>query len=163
MHRPTLIILYSIGILAAALAIILIPNPTEAQTQIQIDNFHAKVVITFDRPGLTETQIQSFLTNNVWPDIRDNIIIPKLDNNFDPGYTLGVELKVSQISSSRWELYPDFVISGTANLNKQQLINGFDNTIDSIKDAIQIHMDAQGATNVKYHLHKSVGSVDIIG
>ncbi len=84
-----------------------------------------------------------------------------MDNNFDPGYTLNVKLKVHQIDSNTWNIYPDFVISGTTDLTKQQLRNGFDNTMDNIKDVVKPHMIAQGATNISYHIHKSTGSFDV--
>lgn len=100
------------------------------------------------------------MKNTVWPDVR-SIIITKLDNNFIT-YDLSVNLKVYQIGPNTFEFYPKFVISGETNLTPQQLRNGFDSTIDNIKDILQVHMDLQSATNVKYHLHKSFGSVDII-
>ena len=150
---------FSIGT-AFALSLILVPFIIEAQAVTTITDFKIKAVVTFDRPGLSETQITNFLTNQVWPDIRDNIIIPKLDNNFIT-YTMEKKLKVIQLDSDTWQFYPKFIISGETNLSTQQLRNGFDSTIDNIKDAIQVHMDNQGATNVKYHLHKSTGTVEI--
>ena len=110
--------------------------------------------------SVSETQVRNFLTNNVWPDIR-SILITKLDNNFDPGYTLDVKLKVQKYRTGEWEIYPKFIISGTTDLTKQQLRNGFDNTMDNIKDVIKPHMIAQGATNISYHIHKSTGSFDV--
>ncbi len=110
--------------------------------------------------GVSETQVKNFLTNNVWPDVRD-IIITKLDNNFDPGYTLFVSLRVADLPGNTWEIYPKFIISGTTDLTKQQLRNGFDSTLDNIKDVIKPHMIAQGATNISYHIHKSTGSFDV--
>jgi len=72
-----------------------------------------------------------------------------------------VNLKVIQLDSNTWQFYPDFVISGTTDLSKQQLRNGFDNTMDNIKDIVKPWMASQGATNVSYHIHKSVGSIDV--
>ena len=144
-------------IIAAGLFLLSIP---QAQGVTVIDQFTAKVVVTFDKPGISEAQLTNFLTNNVWPDVRD-IIITKLDNNFIT-YTLEKNLKVIRIDSDTWKFYPKFIISGETTLTKQQLRNGFDSTIDNIKDTLQVHMDLQSATNVKYHLHKSFGSIDIV-
>lgn len=125
---------------------------------ITITNFHVKVVVQFDKPGITETQITNYLVNTVWPEMRD-VIITKLDNNFDT-YTIEKSLKVQKIQGDTWEFYPKFVISGETTLTRQQLRNGFDSTIDNLKDILQTHMEIQEATNVKYHMHKSIGSID---
>ncbi len=142
-------------IIAAGLFLFSIP---QAQGVTTITDFQTKIVVTFDKPGITEAQISNYLKNTVWPDVQD-IIITKLDNNFIE-YTLEKKLKVHQLDSNTFQFYPKFVISGETALTKQQLRNGFDNTIDNIKDVIQVHMDLQSATNVKYHLHKSIGSVN---
>ncbi len=65
------------------------------------------------------------------------------------------------IDGNTWQLYPKFSISGTTDLTKAQLRNGFDTTMDNIKDIIKPHMTAQGATNISYHIHTSVGSIDV--
>ncbi len=98
------------------------------------------------------------MKNQVWPDVRD-VIITKLDNNFIT-YDLQVKLKVVQLDADTFQFYPKFIISGETNLTPDQLRNGFDSTIDNIKGIVQTHMDLQSATNVSYHMHKSVGSID---
>ena len=70
-----------------------------------------------------------------------------------------VKLKVNQLDANTFQFYPKFLISGETNLTPQQLRNGFDSTMDNIKDIIQVHMNLQSATNVSYHMHKSFGSV----
>ncbi len=74
-----------------------------------------------------------------------------------------MSLKVSKIGPITYQFYPDFAISGTTDLTKQQLKNGFDLTIDNIKTILDTHMELQSATNIKYHMHKAVGSIDITG
>jgi len=65
------------------------------------------------------------------------------------------------VGGDTWQFYPDFTISGTTDLTPQQLRNGFDTTMDNIKDIVKPHMTGQGATNISYHIHKSVGSFDV--
>ena len=131
----------------------------EAQAVTVIDGFTAKFVVTFDKVGITEAQISNYLKNTVWLDVRD-ILITKLDNNFIT-YDLVVKLKVNQINANTFQFYPKFIISGETSLSPAQLRNGFDATLNNIKDVIQVHLDLQSATNVSYHMHTSVGSVDV--
>ncbi len=158
MEYDHILVITSIALIAAA-GLFLFSIP-QAEATTVINSFTAKTVVTFDKVGITEAQISAYLKNTVWPDVRD-ILITKLDNNFIT-YDLDVRLKVYQIDANTFQFYPKFIISGETNLTKEQLRNGFDNTIDNIKDVIQVHMDLQSATNVKYHLHKSIGSIDII-
>lgn len=125
---------------------------------ITINSFTAKIVVSFERPGLNEEQIRNYLIDNIWPDVRD-LLITKLDNNFE-SYTLEKDLEVYKVNTDRWEIYPKFVISGETTLTKQQLRNGFDNTLDQIKSILQTHIELQGGTDIIYHIHKSVGSID---
>jgi len=156
--KETILLFIGIAMIAIPIIFSLIPIEAQPQPTITINQFTAKIVVTFDKSGITETALRNYLINNVWSDVRD-ILITKLDNNFE-SYTLNKSLKVNNIGGDRWEFYPKFVISGETTLTKQQLRNGFDSTLDNIKAILQTHMDAQGATNVKYHIHKSVGSVD---
>ena len=156
MEYNHLLVLTSISLIFAFGTIIISTPQAEAITTIE--SFTAKIVVTFDKPGITEAQISNYLKNTVWLDIEP-IITNKLDNNFIT-YDLDVKLKVYQLNTNKFEFYPKFTVSGETTLTPQQLRNGFDSTIDNIKDVIQVHMDLQSATNVNYHLHKSFGAVN---
>ncbi len=140
--------------------IVSIAVPVQSATAlIVIDDFILKFVISFDKSGVTKTQIENFLTNQLFPPMRDKLIT-KLDANFIE-HTISKKLTVTSHGNDRWEVYPKIFFSGSTNLNQTQLNNGLDSTIDDWIMVFETEGATQGVSNVSYHIHKSFGSIDV--
>jgi len=144
------------------ISLILFSNITQTQAQesiIRIDDLTLKFVLTFSMTGITETQITNYITNQLYPDMRDDLIT-KLDANFI-NYTISKKLKVTDFGSDRFEVYPKISFSGNTTLSKTQLRNGLDSTIDDWLTTVENSLAANNAFDVEYHLHKSFGHIDV--
>jgi len=144
------------------LLIVSIAIPVQSATAlIVVEDFIMKFVVSFTKSGVTKTQIENFLNNQLFPPMRDKLIT-KLDANFIE-YTISKKLTVTSHGNDRWEVYPKIFFSGSTNLSQVALQNGLDSTIDDWLTVFETEMAVQEASNVRYHIHKSFGSIDVNG
>lgn len=139
---------------------IAIPIQT-ANALIRIDDLVLKFVVTFTKTGVNKTQIENFLGNQLFPPMRDKLNT-KLNNNFI-NHTISKELSVFDLGNDRYQVYPKIFFSGNTTLNKTQLNNGLDATIDDWFTVFETELALQNATDVEYHMHKSFGTVEVSG
>lgn len=149
-----------VPILIVLIVSIAIPVQT-AHAIIRIDDLIIKFVVTFDKAEQTKTDITNFLNNVLFPPMRDKLIA-KLDANFID-YTIKKRLTVTNLGGDTWQIYPKILFSGNTTLTQTQLDNGINSTIDDWFTVFETNLANKGASNVKYHIHKSFGSVDING
>lgn len=129
---------------------------------LRIDDFVLKFIVQFNMTGVTTTQIENYLTNTLFPPMRDALIV-KLDNNFI-NYTLSSSLRVTNLEGERFEVYPKIFFSGnTTTLHVNALNMGLDDQIDEWKTQFDASLATNNAFDIKYHFHKSVGSFDVSG
>jgi hypothetical protein len=133
----------------------------KAFADTQIDNFQLKFVITFNMTGTSVGQITNYVTNVLYPPMRDDLII-KLDNNFI-NYTLSKSLRVHNLVDDRYQVYPKVLFSGNTTLTKEQLRTGLDVQLDDWFTIVEASLATNNAFDVKYHMHKSIGSIDVNG
>ncbi len=79
------------------------------------------------------------------------------------GYTLRYNTQIYERNPNSFRIDFYIIISGESDLTPQQLKQGLDVTLTNLKNEINTHFTAQGATNIKYHIHYSTGSVDTSG
>ncbi len=133
----------------------------EAIALITVKDFKMKFVVTFTRTGTNIGAITNFLNNQVFPDMQTDLIT-KLDANFI-NYTISFSNSVYEFGNDRYQFYPKIFFDGNTNLNKSQLANGLDATIDDWLSTVITHMNTQGATDRNFHVHKSFGSINVSG
>ncbi len=150
-------------LLFVLIVLITIPvQETSASHQItNIQDLTLKFVVQFNMTGVTTTQIQNYLTNTLFPPMRDALII-KLDNNFI-NYTLSSSLRVTNLEGERFEVYPKIFFSGNTTKHEDGLRSGLDTQIDDWKTQFDASLALNNAFDIKYHFHKSTGSFDVSG
>lgn len=125
---------------------------------ITLDQVVLKIVIRF-QSNRNINQVRNYLTNTVWPKLEAKIDT-KMDNNFDPGWTKSIKLKLteSQEGNEDWfEAYPKLSISGTTNLTASQLRTGVSDLLADLKVTLKADFELQGATNITFHVHYQDG------
>jgi len=128
---------------------------------INIQDFRLKFIVQFNMTGVNTSQIQNFLTNTLFPPMRDALII-KLDNNFI-NYTLSSSLRVTNLEGERFEVYPKLFFSGNTTKHEDGLRSGLDTQIDDWKTQFDQALADNNAFDINYHFHKSIGSFDVVG
>jgi len=128
---------------------------------INIQDFRMKFIVQFNMTGTTTTQIENFLANQLFPPMRDALII-KLDNNFI-NYTLSKNLRVTNLEGERFEVYPKLFFSGNTTKHRDGLRSGLDTQIDDWKTQFDNELALNNAFDINYHFHKSIGAIDVVG
>jgi len=128
---------------------------------IEIKDLTLKFVVQFNMTGVNTSQIQNFLTNTLFPPMRDALII-KLDNNFIE-YDLKSSLRVTNLEGERFEVYPKLFFSGNSTMHLTALKMGLDDQIDDWKTQFDQSLADNNAFDIIYHFHKSIGSFDVVG
>lgn len=149
-------------ILVVSFFFLIVPSSYNYADAIVVTDFQQKLVVTFEQSGSSLTQVTNFFNNNVLPDFQ-NIVINKLDNNFEAGYTFEKSIRIYSLGGDTYQIYPKFVFSGTTidpDMTRQQLRNGYDQTLVNLKNAIQTWFEFAGSTDIRYHIHNSTGSFD---
>jgi hypothetical protein len=103
-----------------------------------------------------ETQVRNYLTNVVWPKLETKIDT-KMDNNFDPGWSKEVSLRVTKGPGNWIEAYPKFMISGETPLTAEQLKISVSDLLADLKITLKADFESQGATNITFHVHYEDG------
>lgn len=140
---------------------IAIPVQSAFGAILEVDDLILKFVVNFSMTGVSESQIQTYLNNQLFPPMRDKLIT-KLDANFIE-YTISKQLRVTSFGNDRYQVYPKIMFSGTTNLTEEQFNIGLDNTIDDWLTVFETSLATNNGFNVKYHIHKSFGSVNVNG
>jgi len=122
---------------------------------VTLDHVVLKIVCTA-KSTFTETQIRNFLINTVWPKLKTKIDT-KMNNNFDPGWSVEKKLKVKKSTDNWVNIYPKFAISGTTSLTGAQLRTGVSNLLKELKDVLKAEFLANGATDITFHPHYKDG------
>ena len=91
-----------------------------------------------------------------------SIVKAKLDNNFDPGYSLVYDIEFQKLDNApdRYRINPSILFSGETALTPQQLKSGLDSTLLNLKQEFKTQLITQGVNNADYHIHFSTGSVN---
>ncbi len=112
-----------------------------------------RVVIEFEHLTATEIQITNYFTNTVKPNL-DIVLTNKMDANFDPGWTKGYLFFIQKLNDGvTWQVFPKIWISGTTSLSGNALKTGVSNILKNLKDKLKTDMIANGATNIRFHVH----------
>ncbi len=116
-----------------------------------------KIAIVFEHLTATENQITNYFVNTVRPNL-DVVLTNKMDANFDPGWTKGYSFFIQkQNDGVTWEVYPKIWIAGTTSLSGNALKTGVSNILKDLKVRLKTDMIAQGAFNLKFHVHYEDG------
>ena len=118
---------------------------------ITIKEATLKIIITFTSTRNQNT-IKNYLTNTVWPKLETKIDA-KMDNNFNPGWSKSIFLRISSLGNDEWQIYPKLILNGTTNLTASQLRTGVSDLLRDLKTTLKADFESQGATNVKFHVH----------
>lgn len=128
---------------------------------ITLNEERIKITMTFAHPTATKAQIANSLLNTTLPKIVTTIQ-NKLQANFTD-FVVGerrFDLRANPDHVNGWTATGRTVISGTTELTKQQLINGYDNTLDDIQDDIRADIVASGGIVISWHIHHYDQPVD---
>ena len=139
---------FILPVIISIVALFSVFGAQQAFSNVVIDQYVLKIVIEFDLEGTNETQVKNYITNTVYPKLRDKVI-EKLQANFI-SWSLEKKLKVHQLVGDTYQVYPKMVFSGETTLTISQLKTGVDNLMGDLKTIVKDELALQGATNVKY-------------
>jgi len=60
-----------------------------------------------------------------------------------------------------YQVYPKIVISGVTQTQIDSLLLKYDLAVDDITTTMLTDINSLGITNIKWHIHKSFGSIDV--
>lgn len=140
---------------------IAIPVQSAFGEVLRIDNLRVKFIVSFSMTGTNKPEIENYLGNQLFPPMRDKLIT-KLNANFI-NYTISKSLRVLDHGNDRYEVYPKIWFSGNTTLNRTQLNNGINSTIDDWLTVFETSLASNNGFDVKYYIHKSFGTVRING
>lgn len=128
---------------------------------LRIDNLRVKFVVSFSMKDVSKDSITNYINNQLFPPMRDKLIT-KLDNNFID-YTISYDLRVLDHGNDRYEVYPKIWFSGNTTLNRTQMNNGINSTIDDWLTVFETSLATKNGFDVKYYIHKSFGTIRVNG
>ena len=75
-------------------------------------------------------------------------------------FNIEKKVTITNLGADTYQVYPKIWFSGETTLNKNQLKAKADQMLADLKTILNDELALQGATNVKYHIHRSTGSTN---
>jgi len=134
-----------------------IPQEQQAEAQVQEPiSFKFKVVPKFTSTR-SETQIRNFFNNQIIPKL-ETAVNNRLSSEFtNPQVTISLNLSKTGTS---YEVYPKIIISGVTQTQIDSLLQKYDLAVDDMTTTMLTDINNSGINNVKFHIHKSFGSIN---
>jgi len=136
----------------------LFPTEQKAEAQIQQPiSLSFKIVPQFTTTG-PESQVRNLFNNQIISKL-ETAINNRLQSEFS-NYNIKLELNLYK-QGTNYVVYPKVVISGTTQSQLDTLLQKYDMAVDDILTSMLTDLNNAGINNIKWHIHKSFGGIDI--
>lgn len=132
--------------------------PENANAQVQEQTIMKFKIIPQFTTTRSETQVRNFFNNQVIPKL-EMAINNRLQSEFsNPNVAIFLEYTKQ---GNNYEVYPKIIVSGLTQSSLDSLKQKYDLAVDDVTLSLLTDLNNLGINNVKWHIHKTFGSMNV--